>query len=60
MVLGLLTFKMRQMRVVFKLGGIFLAKNMSLMQEVMECPTMFQNLWKKMGWKPSDPGALYG
>ena len=59
MVLGLLTFGMRQMRVVFKSGGIFLAKKMSLMREVMECPIMFQNLWNKMGWKPSSLGALY-
>ena len=44
---------------VFKSGGIFLAKKMSLMGEVMECPIMFQNLWKKMGWKPSSLGALY-
>ena len=21
---------------------------------------MCQNLWKKIGWKPSGPGALYG
>ena len=46
------------MRVVFKSGEIFLDKKMSLMREVMECPTMFQNLWKKVGWKLSRPGAL--
>ncbi len=30
------------------------------MYAVVESPTMCQNLWKKIGWKPSGPGALYG
>ena len=39
----------------FKYGVIFLMVKMFLTKEHMELPRVFQNRWKKMGWKPSGP-----
>lgn len=33
---------------------------MFLMKDVTEFPIVFQNFWKKMGWKPSRLGAFRG
>lgn len=48
------------MRAKFQSSGIFLERKISMMREQMECPTVSHNFWKKMGRKPSGPGAFMG
>ena len=53
---SLATFGTRHMRLSFRSSEIFCDVKMFLTWVVTNCPTMFQNFWKKIGCKSSDPG----
>ena len=57
---SLATFETRHIRVVFKSSEIFFDLKTFLAWVVTDCPTMFQNFWKKIGCKLSSPWAFIG
>ena len=57
---SLATFGTRHMRVAFRSLEIFFDLKTFLTWVLTNCPTMFQNLWKKIGCKLSSPWAFIG